>query len=902
MRLAVLSIVLTSFAVLAQTTPVETVTDAQIRKAIEDLGSSKFVVREKASVFLESLGRRAEPFLEEAAKSRDQEVSQRARDILAKYEWGLYPDTPKEMAKLITDFRSGNVDTQIQVIRKLAKMRPIPVSTIFKLVGKVTDEETKIIISAELANVVSKAVPELLIEADIQTAEKFLELTADLNAQTAHNYAIFQYQTGKLDRAIELWKKKPKPKDQAHNVDLVLLHLYRMKKDWAEAKKIADKIPQQEFQFKVRWEANDWKGLLELNKDLPSLELGEKATLYRLMGNVDKFRETLDELKKQLDGVEGDDLLAEHLGRVLLINGYGNEAIKLLTEKRSARPHFTFEILCAQGKYKEAFAFADQVKKEAKGENQSTLLLDLSRAKILAQLGDRDGAIQLYRKLAEGNPQEGIEVILSLILESADRAGLRRFAVEFLCEICEKEPHNQRLESLLLMGFNTLDRNRGEFLCLTYLSLRSQNKKETTAQTVARLFKLLEGTATKDDYEQAANAIERYRGTPMDQDPSPEWFHEHTRLRSAAQLLKLGQLHEKAKSLFEKAIDTKATATDLEILETRGVPAAQLPSGTRLLYAEYLLELKETKAALAQLSQLSRSLASDPLVAFLYGQTLLSEGREKEGKRLIEMAHLIPLADSDKRMKFSEDLAERGFHEEARKAINIIMETSWFNGVAEGNAHVRTARYLARKGDYQRAADLYEKDLAQMIFSTVSFVNAGSYLTIPQVIKTFRAQALLKEGKTDEAMKLIRDALDNHPRNVDLAIGLVPILDKQGNKKEANEIYNIVKKSYEDLIKDYPNNPELRNSLAWVMVNCIRDLDQARKHSEKAVELSPDSAGYWDTLAEIRFRQGDRKEALALMQKCARMEPKNPYFRKQLIRFEKAPFDSPVPDEETGED
>ena len=87
------------------------------------------------------------------------------------------------------------------------------------------------------------------------------------------------------------------------------------------------------------------------------------------------------------------------------------------------------------------------------------------------------------------------------------------------------------------------------------------------------------------------------------------------------------------------------------------------------------------------------------------------------------------------------------------------------------------------------------------------------------------------------------------------------------------------------------------------MVNCNRDLDEALTHAKKAVEVAPKTAGYIDTLAEVYFRkQGPGQGAGADEAVRQALEPTNPYFRKQLERFEKKPFDSPLPDEETGDD
>jgi tetratricopeptide (TPR) repeat protein len=85
------------------------------------------------------------------------------------------------------------------------------------------------------------------------------------------------------------------------------------------------------------------------------------------------------------------------------------------------------------------------------------------------------------------------------------------------------------------------------------------------------------------------------------------------------------------------------------------------------------------------------------------------------------------------------------------------------------------------------------------------------------------------------------------------------------------------------------------------MVNCRRDLDDALKHSQKAVELEPKAAGYLDTLAEIHFRKGNREKAVELMKKCIEFEPANSYFKKQLVRFKDQSFDSLPPEEDEEE-
>jgi tetratricopeptide (TPR) repeat protein len=67
---------------------------------------------------------------------------------------------------------------------------------------------------------------------------------------------------------------------------------------------------------------------------------------------------------------------------------------------------------------------------------------------------------------------------------------------------------------------------------------------------------------------------------------------------------------------------------------------------------------------------------------------------------------------------------------------------------------------------------------------------------------------------------------------------------------------------------------------------CSRRLEEALKHAQKAVELSPDKAAYVDTLAEVHFQRGDRDEAIRHIRRCIELEPDSQYFHEQLTRFE----------------
>ena len=73
-----------------------------------------------------------------------------------------------------------------------------------------------------------------------------------------------------------------------------------------------------------------------------------------------------------------------------------------------------------------------------------------------------------------------------------------------------------------------------------------------------------------------------------------------------------------------------------------------------------------------------------------------------------------------------------------------------------------------------------------------------------------------------------------------------------------------------------------------LLARCRRQLDDALPHAQRAVELAPNVAPYWDTLAEVHFQRGEKEKAVEVMRKCLAMpSDRSAYFRQQLRRFEK---------------
>lgn len=82
-----------------------------------------------------------------------------------------------------------------------------------------------------------------------------------------------------------------------------------------------------------------------------------------------------------------------------------------------------------------------------------------------------------------------------------------------------------------------------------------------------------------------------------------------------------------------------------------------------------------------------------------------------------------------------------------------------------------------------------------------------------------------------------------------------------------------------------PKDPGRYNGAAWFCFKNDLALPKGVAYAKRAVALDPKAAYAWDTLAEIRFKQGDRARAIAATKRAMGADPKDPYYRKQLKRF-----------------
>jgi tetratricopeptide (TPR) repeat protein len=435
---------------------------------------------------------------------------------------------------------------------------------------------------------------------------------------------------------------------------------------------------------------------------------------------------------------------------------------------------------------------------------------------------------------------------------------------------------------------NDVFQEKGDTAAVWWEFLRSKYPKDQPPETMKRLRAVLEGKMPAKDFRALADEAVLL-GRDLPEDRRARWF------LAVADACKDAGADAMIKDCLEKAI---AAAEATAKKRNKEDAANDVETSAALLrLADYHADKKEWTKAAELYGRIWALDKKEPLPAFLRGNALVEAGKEKEGKPLMELAHDLPLADAAARYRFARELDKRGFADAAREECELIVRINgydepWF---AE-EALKALAQYARAKKDYAKASDAYARALLCHLHAEAEYRFTAGNLVVPCSYHYNRALASLAAGKLDETKSAIQTCLTFLPGDINLAIYLLPDLEKQGHKKEAAELFDKVWAVHDALCKDHPDSAWAHNNLAWLSVRCRCNLDKGLKHSKIAVELSPDNAGYLDTLAEAHFQKGDKDRAIELIKKCISLDPKYAYFGRQLKRIEAGDPNVDVPE------
>jgi tetratricopeptide (TPR) repeat protein len=286
----------------------------------------------------------------------------------------------------------------------------------------------------------------------------------------------------------------------------------------------------------------------------------------------------------------------------------------------------------------------------------------------------------------------------------------------------------------------------------------------------------------------------------------------------------------------------------------QGQPLPEL----RLSYARALLDAQRPSEALQQLQQVTRERPEFPEAWLAQGSLLVQDNQlpqaEAALKKYLELVQGQPASEERSR------------------------------GTAQ--AYLSLAQVAERRQDYAQANAWLDR-----IENSQDLVQA----------QTRRASILARQGKMDEARKLIRGLPERSPSDARLkAMAEVQLLRDNKQYKAAYDLlgqviakdaadsdllydqamlaekmgkYDDMERLLRELIAKKPDYHHAYNALGYSLAERNVRLPEAKKLIEKALELAPGDPFISDSLAWVEYRMGNKAEALRILQQAYKERP-----------------------------
>lgn len=842
-----------------------------IAAAVTALGDDEFAVRQRASDFLWRAGTPALAQLEQATRNMDPEVRMRSNLIVRNLRLGITPDSPADLQLLVLQFYDGDRNTRLRVINELRQKAAY--KTLFGLMQIETDPTSRQLFFNTLQADIQRLAPQMIASNDWSVLEQCLDLGKNTEAGRAQ-FVAFTTLRGKLPDELKRAETEFAKSPTDVTAGLLFAALLRAKGEKGKALEIAAavKSPSPQFLQGLTREQGEWERLLGYynEKLTPSRvelhRLGIRATLLRLAGKTEATDQAFAEL---FAAAPNDDVW--YAGKVALLNDRPAEALTLL-ETNGLRP-IAFDLLVQQQRHAEALKVAgitDDVEIDSPWLSSLTGEKSVRTSRTIDRFSFAVSIAAELRLLGKQKQYGELRELLETVATSDDSRGA------YWLQLAKLERQPGRQQQLLELYSRAANHNLAGVLSALFTS-----KKSAKAQV---WWDTLNGDARWEE------SLARLQAVAVA--ISPQIFSKHVEVdwptvakfatSKANDLTNTPAQRGKLRVLLAEAWAARGDKAETEAHFQAACLADPVSAEA---YGDWLFSTERWTDAATQYGRAVDANQANALCWFLQGTALRRAGKEEEGLKLQSTANLMCL-DAVSRYQLALAVQERNLRAEAREQWLLLQQTGNPEDQFVSIANQYLGNLIAEK-EPLTAADHWEQLRFHVLKPTTNLTEQAGYLDLALSVHRARARGLLAKGDRAAAFKHLNLCETLQPGEIKVVEEFVPLLRKAGLEPEADKLFENCFRTYQDLVKQFPESANLHNQAAWVAAICVRRLDEALPLAERAVQLAPDSPSYADTLAEVYFARGNRDLALEWARKSISLDPGNKFYEERLQSFAK---------------
>ena len=297
---------------------------------------------------------------------------------------------------------------------------------------------------------------------------------------------------------------------------------------------------------------------------------------------------------------------------------------------------------------------------------------------------------------------------------------------------------------------------------------------------------------------------------------------------------------------------------------------------------------EERKEGIASLEKYVQQNPKSHDARLALAQMYLASDRLDDAQKQFEIMHKANANDLTPLMALALiKIQQKNFNDAQTYLTQYAQQAEKTPGADAGQAYIYLAQLSLEQKNEAAASDWLNK------ISPSSQQYMAAQIT--------RAQLLAKQGKTDDARKLLANLQVSDPRDLalvartdaailfdakrypeaesrlqqatatfpddpDLTYDYAMAAEKTGH-------YEVMEAQLRKLIQTQPDNPQAYNALGYSLADRNQRLPEADKLVEKASSLAPNDAFIMDSVGWVKFRMGDTSDAIKLLRKAYELQP-----------------------------
>ena len=909
---------------------------AEVNALIRELRDPKFVVRETASRKLVEIGTPAVAALKLAAKSDSLEVQVRAKSILSIIQLDFSSNLNVSEQAIVKQFVASDGPERVAILKQQASNRNVQL--FLELLDIcVADEEQAVLsegrvesaieelIGIEEDNPVAQWVGNLLRtqrweELDMLVSHPgVLKYSPILRASVARNAGNFE---AYVEDRYQWFSKAQATQESLATRELIsLIGLLRVQRDFDRAKKVIAVLPDVDLQQRLNkdllFQQGDWNEILRranLDPAAPDFILTnplQQALLHHLLGHEAGIADIEQELRQQLQAVveaageENTDAAKLLTGQLRILGAvtlnwplvqeyFDKDRIVSNVDMMVAlnRNAEALELLEVGPSFKDRRTWMENTLKELNEAQEALQKSGGRRSQSYSLLSQRvedkqDRLAAVVGMVEQWGLDDEAQLYCQMIVSEGDPSGSAanlspRGQVEVLQRLAElgrTEEYWQLAESLIRsagyreysgrVSFGIIDSNIGSYAGQWASRIRNQiadpvDEAKTIAAIVNSPLLDREGMDFDLEYEMARFRTQATIDSGgVDEFLMGKVFELHGQDEAADSLLK--QAAQRGNSLAIRNQFFQAMASeDLYGILKYWLGGRSEGADLCLLAEEAALKILETETDPEKIRLVKNQLELCHLAIaaqWFGGKSRVLGQLENASKSRLAILRLQCLVYG-----VSGDVADKeGLHRHLGNAL-----------LAEGSD-------AKQQGAIELATLMFDElSYAMGARSDIGWSYSAKYLNIAL------GKGMIESKEYDRAVDFLVRTAEFSLGDVSVGEDTIKVMAEAGAVKEADQVYQALRKYYVETLQEFPDSPLARNNFAWLSAISNRDLESARRHASVAVKVRPNVENYWDTFAEIEFLLGNPKQAFESSRRCIQLSPERFYYRKQKERFRRA--------------